>query len=300
LARRLYHSALTPQWVRRLHRRREAKQWRMAMAKLPPTTFNERVRHRMATDRRMILATFADKVAVRQYVSAKVGEHVLTQVYAVTDAPQTLVPSDLPREFVLKASHGSGGMVFVGDHAPRGTPLPQPPVGWEWLHVHPDNLDWDRLIALSRHWLGLRFEPYREWAYSKAKPRILIEELLVSDWRTPVEYKFYTFHGKVELVSVPVDRFGEPWSGLYSPRWEKLDARFDLPEGPLVPRPTKLDEMIAIAERLADRIDFVRVDLYNIGERVVFGELTVYPNAGLAKFDPPELDERLGALWASG
>jgi hypothetical protein len=57
--------------------------------------------------------------------------------------------------------------------------------------------------------------------------------------------------------------------------------------------------MIVIAERLADEIDFVRVDLYNIGERIAFGEMTVYPNSGLGEFDPPELDEKLGAFWHS-
>jgi hypothetical protein len=55
--------------------------------------------------------------------------------------------------------------------------------------------------------------------------------------------------------------------------------------------------MIQIAERLADQIDFVRVDLYNIGERVVFGEMTIYPSGGWAGFDPPRFDEYLGALW---
>jgi hypothetical protein len=71
----------------------------------------------------------------------------------------------------------------------------------------------------------------------------------------------------------------------------------NLPMGPPVPRPPKLDEMIMIAERLADEIDFVRVDLYNIGDRIAFGEMTVYPNSGMAEFDPPEMDEELGALW---
>jgi teichuronopeptide biosynthesis TupA-like protein len=294
-AKRLYHSPFTPQWVRGLWRRREARQWRQAMAESTPTTFNQMVRRRMALDRRLILATFVDKVAVRDYVRDRVGEQVLKQLYAVTDDPPTLVHADLPREFVLKVSHASGGAVFVGEHA-ASQPIPEPPVGWEWLHVHPDCLDWDRLVALCRHWLGQRFEPYREWAYSKVKPRILVEELLVSEWRTPFEYKFYTFHGTPEMVVVPVGRFGDVASTLYSPGWERLDYKFVDPPGPDIPRPAELDEMIAIVERLADGIDFVRVDLYNVRGRLVFGELTVYPNAGLREFDPV-LEERFAALW---
>jgi hypothetical protein len=212
LARRLYHSRFVPNWVRLLRQRRML----LDHNNLPPVTFdeqvlpatfNEKVCYRIATDRRSILATFVDRVAVRQYVKEKVGEHVLTQAYAVTTSPQTLARSDLPSEFVLKASHGSGGMIFVGNHAPRWLRLPPPPIGWARLHVHPESLDWDQLVNLSQYWLSLRFQPRREWAYQQITPQILFEELLVSDWRGPFEYKFYTFHGTAQLVTVPLDRF---------------------------------------------------------------------------------------------
>ena len=55
--------------------------------------------------------------------------------------------------------------------------------------------------------------------------------------------------------------------------------------------------MIEIAERLGVGIDFVRVDLYALPERIVCGELTNYPLAGTGWFDPPEFDRRLGAFW---
>jgi hypothetical protein len=58
--------------------------------------------------------------------------------------------------------------------------------------------------------------------------------------------------------------------------------------------------MRALAERLSERFEFVRVDLYAIGDRIVVGELTHYPAAGNKAFDPPEWDLRLGALWPRG
>lgn len=251
----------------------------------------------MATDRRKILTMFADKVAVREYVAKKVGDHVLTQLYEVTSDPEALVRSKLPREFVLKVSHGSGGMILVGDHVPRAEQLPKPPVGWEHLQVHPETLDWDRLVECCRHWLNLRYLPDAEWAYSKIKPRILVEELLVEDGGIPKDYKFMVFLGKVRLVWVDQDRFIDHRRNLYSPRWERLDVEFVYRRGPLDPMPPKLDEMLRVAERLGDGIDFMRVDLYNVGERVVFGEITNYPEGGWASFDPPEFDRELGTYW---
>jgi len=41
----------------------------------------------------------------------------------------------------------------------------------------------------------------------------------------------------------------------------------------------------------------VRVDLYALGDRIVVGELTHYPEGGNASFDPPEWEVRLGMLW---
>ena len=73
-------------------------------------------------------------------------------------------------------------------------------------------------------------------------------------------------------------------------------------------KPPKFDEMIAVAERLAEGIDHVRVDLYEINGRIYFSELTPYVDSGhafqyeaAAKFDlypPYDRDEEIGSMWA--
>ena len=55
--------------------------------------------------------------------------------------------------------------------------------------------------------------------------------------------------------------------------------------------------MLDVAERLAAPFDFVRVDLYALEERIVFGELTIYPASGHGEFDPPEYGRIIGDLW---
>lgn len=54
--------------------------------------------------------------------------------------------------------------------------------------------------------------------------------------------------------------------------------------------------MIQIAEKLAQNIPFVRVDLYEINNKLYFGELTFFPGAGLTKFEPDEFDRKFGDL----
>jgi hypothetical protein len=55
--------------------------------------------------------------------------------------------------------------------------------------------------------------------------------------------------------------------------------------------------MVEIATRLSDGFDFVRVDLYHTNERVIFGEMTFMPVAGMVHFEPVCWDRMLGEKW---
>lgn len=296
--------ALRP--VRRLWRRAVAPvgEWvdvRRELVQLgEPVTFNEKVRYKMLKDRRPLLTVFADKVAVRDYVASRVSPSLLSELYLVANSPEALEQAALPREFAVKPTHASGACILVADFAPPEQELPASAADWIQVLVRPERLDWDRLTGLCRHWISQRFTGYRdEWCYRKLPRRILVEELLVCDGGVPLDFKFFVFHGRARMVQVDFDRFGEHLRSLYTPSWETLDARSQkYPRGIDIEPPRALPEMLEIAEALGAETDFVRVDLYCIGARVVFGELTNYPEAGGGAFDPPEFDRQLGRWWS--
>jgi len=58
--------------------------------------------------------------------------------------------------------------------------------------------------------------------------------------------------------------------------------------------PDNLTDMIKVAEELSKGFKFLRVDLYNVKDKIYFGELTFYPAAGMGAFVPEEWDEKLG------
>jgi hypothetical protein len=64
-----------------------------------------------------------------------------------------------------------------------------------------------------------------------------------------------------------------------------------------IPAPVTLREMLRYAAEIGEGFAYVRVDLYEVGGRVKFGEATFYPGAGLEVFNPPEYDALFGALW---
>ena len=262
-----------------------------------PVTASQKIRWRILKDRNPLLATFADKVAVRDYVAGRVGPEILPRVYAVTEDPDELDFDALPREFVLKPNHGSGAVWIVTKEAPPGGLFPVNT--WNPAVTDPDRTDRSRVVATARGWLAsnLGVEAL-EWAYLNVTPRLLVEELL--PWRngnSPNELKLWTFHGKVRMVRHITNWFGQREIATFTPDWEFLEARSaDLRPNPLPLPPDGLDRMISIAEQLAGEIDFVRVDLYDIDGRIVFGELTNYPWGGMAAWDPP-FDEWLGSWW---
>ena len=58
--------------------------------------------------------------------------------------------------------------------------------------------------------------------------------------------------------------------------------------------PKKINLMINLAEKLSKGVDFLRVDLYYLSDKIVFGELTITPEAGHGKFSPDSFDLELG------
>lgn len=64
----------------------------------------------------------------------------------------------------------------------------------------------------------------------------------------------------------------------------------------LPPKPSKFEEMKEIAGKLSAGHSFLRVDLYQIGQKVYFSELTFSPCSGYMPFEPEEWDRQLGDL----
>jgi hypothetical protein len=248
---------------------------------LRPRTFNERILRRKVFDRRPLLSTFADKFGVRQFVADKVGSDILPQLHHVTTDPVSIDFEGLPQRFVVKASHGSGWVRVVWDKSA---------------------VDRQELVQTCNRWLATNYyNVLRERAYRTVPPRILIEEFIDDgSGGSPNDYKFYVFGGKVALIEVHGDRFADHRRSFYDTSWQDTGLKLKNERfSNVLPRPANLDAMMRIAQKLAEDIEFVRVDLYDTGRRVYFGEMTATPVCGLACFEPRAMDRQLGDLWES-
>lgn len=266
-----------------------------------PRTFRDKVRYKMLRDRRALVVTFADKAAVRDYVSTAVGGQYLPAVHAIVDQAEALYDVDLPDAYVVKPTHGSGAAIVVSDSAPVGAALPTDPDDWTYRHVRPEFAPREHVVRIARGWLGQLYGqgPNREWVYGRVPRRVIVEERLAgADGALPDDYKFFVFHGRCAYVQVDAGRFGRRTQDFFTPDWEHLPLSGGPPwAAPEPERPARLSEMIDVAERLGADTDFVRVDLYHVDGRIVFGELTSFPAGGDSHFDPDRFNDEFGAHW---
>ena len=63
-----------------------------------------------------------------------------------------------------------------------------------------------------------------------------------------------------------------------------------------VKKPITFDKMLELAKKLSKDIPFLRTDFYEVGDKLYFGELTLYPASGFSKFEPNAWDKKYGDL----
>jgi TupA-like ATPgrasp len=266
-----------------------------------PQTFREKVRYKLLRDHRALVVTFADKAAVRDYVAKVVGEQYLPRAYAIVDDPAALRDVSLPDAYVVKPTHGSGAAIVVSDRAPREARLQPQQDSWGYSHVRPESAPRENVILIARDWVARLYGqgPNREWVYGRMPRRVIVEELLAgADGAIPDDYKFFVFHGTCAFVQVDAGRFGRRTQDFFRPNWQHMPLSGGPPWADREPtKPARLSEMIDVAERLGADTDFVRVDLYEVAGRVVFGELTSFPAGGDSPFDPESFNAEFGRPW---
>ena len=113
------------------------------------------------------------------------------------------------------------------------------------------------------------------------------------------DYKLFVFNGKVKLLKIDFDRFSNHGANYFDVNGNLLDIGEEYcppNKNKDLNMPYNLPKMIEFAEKLANEIDFLRVDFYEVDNKIYFGELTFYPMSGFGKFLNDKDDLFLGGL----
>jgi hypothetical protein len=263
-------------WAIRLHYLRNF--WRLPNLK-SPVTLNEKINWRKLNQKDERFTFFADKITAKTQVFDLLGPDVINPTLWTGLDASTIPWEDLPAPFVIKWNHSAGDALFVMDT----------------LKVNRSEIE--KTLMANRNRKHGHFS--REWGYYGIKPMLMIEPMLLTkDLKSPEDFKFFCYHGRVHFIQVDLGRFTYHERCFFDREWNYIDAKIAYPPPSTLPaRPECLKKMIEVAEKIGELFDFVRVDLYQLPPNVYFGETTFYPNAGFAPFHNYADDIMFGSPW---
>lgn len=245
-----------------------------------PKKFSEKQQWYKLNDRKPLQEKCADKYEVREYIKSCGYGSLLNEIYGIYEKVEDIDIDKLPKQVVLKATHGSGFNLIVKDK---------------------DNVNWKMWKRIMKSWLNQDiYWSGREWVYKNLKRRIVVEKYLEDETGELRDYKFFCFNGEPRFMQLEVGRFGKNKTrNFYDMEWKLMPFGKELPHNPdlHVEKPYAFEEMKRIAKELSKPFTFVRVDLYQVGGKVYFGELTFFPAGGAPDFVPKEYDEVVGNMW---
>ncbi len=258
----------------------------MMYSKLPykcniqdPITFNEKLNWLKLNDRNPEYVKLVDKYEVKKLVGNIMGEEYIIPTLGVWEKFDDIDFNSLPEQFVLKCTHDSGGIVFVKEK--------------KRFNKKSAKYKIEKSLKRNFYYLG------REWPYKNVKPRIIAEPLMKQNGDEEInDYKFFCFDGVPKFFKIDFDRQKNHKANYYDLSGNVLNFGEKIcPPDPdkILEMPKNLKRMIEFAGKLSSGKKFLRVDFYEIDNKLYFGELTFYPSSGFGEFVPNEWDEKIGS-----
>lgn len=249
-----------------------------------PRTFSEKLQWLKLYANKPEYTDMVDKATAKDYVKNLVGDQFIVPTLGIWDTPEEIDFDSLPNQFVLKTTDGGGslGVIICEDKS----------------KINKDQVVSKLHQALKQNIYGeLREQPYKH-----LKKRILAEQYLCDD-TTSVrgdlnDYKFYCFNGKVTYCEVITGRRTKKQIDFFDLDWNHMDFTFNgyeyADERPA--KPDCFDTLVEVADKLCKDKPYSRIDLYVVGNKVYFGEVTFFPASGFRGFQPEEWNIRLGNM----
>lgn len=243
-----------------------------------PRSFNEKLNWLKLHDIHPEYTKMVDKAAAKEYVANIIGNEYIIPTLGIWDSAEDIEWDSLPKQFVLKNTGDSGGIVVCKDKSKL-----------------------DKAAAIAKLQKGVESDYYKynkEYPYRDVKNRIIAEAYMEDESGELQDYKIHNFNGSPKFTLVCRNRFLA--TGLtedfYSLDWQLMEVkRPNHPNSDVrIPRPKELEEMYKLAEILSKNIPFVRTDFYIVNHKIYFGELTFFPASGMGVFTPNEWDYKIG------
>lgn len=254
-----------------------------------PKNLNEKILYLKLFTDTSLWTQMADKYSVRDYVKSCGLQSMLIPLYGAWERVEDIPFDELPRQFMLKANNGDGKGTNVKIDKEKMS-------AGDWLLLRKRLQGW----LDAKHIGALSGEPQ----YRDIKPMILAEELLpCGEGETSlVDYKLWCFNGEPYSFFICSERQLDGYHATvdcYDLEWNRYPENMKASPHMTVAtkalsRPSCLEEMIQATCVLSKPFPEVRVDLYAVGGKAYFGELTFTSLGGMMDFYTPDYLLKMG------
>lgn len=245
-----------------------------------PKFYTEKIQWLKIYDNSKIKSQLTDKFLVRDWVKEKIGSRYLVPIFGDWFFFDDIDFDALPNKFVMKVNHSSNANLICRNKS----------------SLNIEDLRVKFTLLLNENYA---FVSGFELNYENIIPRIICEKYVENLPGFLNDYKVFCFHGVPKFIMISARVYGKVVRLLYDTKWKKFGfVRFGETVSGIecidFPAPSKLQEMLDIASVLSAEFIHVRVDLYQVDNAVLFGEMTFYPGSGYIKFSPIWCDRVFG------
>ncbi len=246
-----------------------------------PVNYNEKLQWLKLHNRKEIYTKMVDKYEVKEYVKNIIGEEYIIPTIGIYNKFEDIEFEKLPNQFVIKCTHDSGGIVICKDKTLFNYKKAKKKINKCLKHNF--------------------YYGQREWPYKNVKPRVLIEKYMEDNINKSMrDYKFFCFNGEPKLmyISEGLENHATAKISFYDMDFKITDCkRSDYKQLDYTPKkPKNFELMKKFAAILSKNIPHIRVDFYEINEKLYFGELTFFTCSGFMPFESEKWNNELGEL----
>lgn len=270
-----YSSRLFPDefYIKKLYKLRFGRELDLA----EPRSFNEKLNWLKLNYHNPLQPALADKYWAKIIVAKMIGEQYVVPCYGHWKSVEDIDYEKLPDRFFLKSNQDSSGGILVD----KKEGVDKNAIKKKFS---------DKQIKRNWFWRG------REWAYKYIEPCILAEEYLDEGTGHELhDYKFLCFNGKPTYMYI-TNKGKVIKENFFDMDFNPvgIDHGFErvVPE---FNKPSNFEKMKELAAILSKDLPFVRIDFFNVKDRLYFGECTFYDWGGLRPFKS-DWDLKLGEL----
>ena len=251
-----------------------------------PKTFNEKINWTKLYYRNPDMTIVADKYQFKNYIKEKLGDGYTIPLLGVWDNVNDIDFDSLPNQFVLKSNTGANSeeMIIVKDKSK--------------LNIYEAKMKMNEWL---QPWNNIAYKVTYHWDSVDISQKIIAEEYIEEIEKGKTDYSFYCSFGNVIFILVDYYKMDSKknQTSFFDINWNKLDVkRPNLDELDSFNKPSVelSDKMFNLSKIISKDFPIVRVDFYNLKDKLLLGELTFYPAGGHSKFEPKEWDYKFGEM----